>query len=136
MRNGPPAKFRCNLEMGKDKRMVTKIVKWSAIAALIGGALARSLPNLGLVLQFVVVAAAGVVLTQAATMRRYVWMTLFSTTACLFNPVFPIAFSNYTFAIVSSLAVLLFFFSLELLQSKPKLSIASITDRMPGSESL
>jgi hypothetical protein len=116
--------------------MLTKVIKWSAIAALIGGALARPLPNLGLVLQFVIVAAAGIVLTQAATMRRYVWMTLFVAVACLFNPVFPVAFTNYTFAMVSSFAVLLFFFSLELLQPKARLSIASITNRMPGSESL
>ena len=116
--------------------MVTKITKWSAIAALIGGAFSRSLPDLGLVLQFVVAAAAVVVLTQAATMRRYVWMTLFLLVACLFNPVLTLPFSNYIFGLVSALAVLLFFFSLELLQPKPRLSIASITDRMPGSESL
>jgi Family of unknown function (DUF6804) len=116
--------------------MLTKVIKWSAIAALIGGALSRSLPGFGLVLQFVVAAAAVVVLTQAATMRRYVWMTLFLLVACLFNPVFPVPFSSYIFGMVSTLAVLLFFFSLQLLQPKPRLSIASITDRMPGSESL
>jgi len=116
--------------------MLTRVIKWSAIAALIGGALSRSVPNLGMGLQFVVVAAAGFVLTQAATMGRYVWMTLFILVACLLNPVFPLPFSNYIFEIVSSFALLLFFFSLELLQPKPRLSIASITDRMPGSESL
>jgi hypothetical protein len=116
--------------------MLTKVIKWSAIAALIGGALSRSLPVFGLVLEFVVAAAAVVVLTQAATMRRYVWMALFLVVACLFNPVFPVAFSNYIFGMVSTLAVLLFFFSLDLLQPTPRLSIVSITDRMPGSESL
>jgi hypothetical protein len=116
--------------------MFTKVIKWSAIAALIGGALSRSLPGLGLVFQFAIAAAALIVLTQAAAMHRYVWMTLFLVVACLFNPVFPVAFSSYIFAMVSALAVLLFFFSLELLQPKPRLSIASITDRMPGSESL
>ena len=116
--------------------MLTKIIKWSAIAALIGGAFLRSLSSYGLVSQFVVVAAAAVVLTQAATMRRYVWMTLFLVVAGLFNPVFPVPFSNYVSGIVSAFAVLLFFFSLELLQPKPRLSMASITDRMPGSESL
>jgi len=116
--------------------MLTKVIKWSAIVALIAGALSRSLPNFGLLLQFVTVAAAVVVLTQAATMRRYVWMTLFLVTAGLFNPIFPVPFSRYIFGMVSTFAVLLFFFSLELLQPKPRLSIASITDRMPGSESL
>jgi hypothetical protein len=116
--------------------MLTKIIKWSAIAALIGGAFLRSVSSYGLLSQFVVVAAAVVVLTQAATMRRYVWMTLFLVVACLFNPIFPVPFSNYISGIVSIFAVLLFFFSLRLLQPKPRLSIASITDRMPGSGSL
>ncbi len=116
--------------------MLTKVIKWSAIAALIGGALSRSSPNFGLLLQFVVVTAAVVVITQAATMRRYVWMTLFIVVAGLFNPILPVPFSKYIFGMVSTLAVLLFFFSLELLQPRARLSIASITDRMPGSESL
>jgi hypothetical protein len=116
--------------------MLTKIIKWAAIGALIGSAFARSLPDLGMVLQFAVVAAAAVVLTQAATMRRYVWMTLFIAVVCLFNPVFPVPFSNYTSGIASAYAVLLFFFSLELLQPKPRLSIASITNPVRGSESL
>jgi len=116
--------------------MFTRIVKWSAMAALIGGLFSRSVPSFGLVLQFAIVSAAGVVLTQAATMRRYVWMGLFVVVVCLFNPVFPVPFSSYMFAIVTAFALLLFFFSVELLQPKPRLSIASITDRMPGSESL
>ena len=116
--------------------MLTKIIKWSAIAALIGGAFLRSLSFYGLVSQFVVVAAASVVLTQAATMRRYVWMTLFLVVAGLFNPVFPIPFSHYISDLVSTFAIFLFFFSLKFLQPKPRLSIVSITDRMPGSESL
>jgi hypothetical protein len=116
--------------------MLTKVIKWSAIAALVGSALSRSLPDFRLVLQFVVAAASVVVLTQAAAMRRYVWMTLFLVVAGLFNPVFPVPFSNYIFALVSTFAALLFFFSLELLKPKPRLSIASITDRMPGSEAL
>ncbi len=116
--------------------MLTKVIKWSAIAALIAGAFLRSASDYVLLSQFVVVAAALVVLTQAATMRRYVWMSLFLVVASLFNPVVPIPFSNYVFGIVSCFALLLFFFSLELLKPNPRLSIASITDRMPGSESL
>jgi len=116
--------------------MFTKVIKWSAIAALIGGAFSRSWPDFRMLLQFVVVAAAVVVLTQAAIMRRYVWMSLFVVVAGLFNPVFSVPFSNYISGMVSTFAVLLFFFSLELLQPKPRLSIASITHCMPGSESL
>jgi flagellar biosynthesis protein FlhB len=116
--------------------LLTKIIKWSAIAALIGGGFEYSIYSYRLLSQFVVVAAAAVVLTQAARMRQYVWMTLFLLVVCLFNPVVPVPFSSYIFGVVSILSVLLFFFSLELLRPKRKLSIASITDRMPGSESL
>jgi hypothetical protein len=116
--------------------MLTKVIKWSAIVALVGVALSRSLPWFGVVLQFVVAVAAVVVLTQAAKMRRYLWMMLFLIVACLFNPVFPVPFSNYMSNMATTFAALLFFFSLELLKPTPRLSIASITDLMPGSESL
>ena len=94
------------------------------------------LHDLALLMQFVAVAASIVVLTQAAAMGRYIWMTLFLVVAFMFNPVFPIRFSNYLFWIASILAVSLFFFSLALLKPEPKLSIASIANRTPGSESL
>ncbi|MFY9559000.1 MAG: DUF6804 family protein [Terriglobales bacterium] len=112
------------------KSMLTRVIKWSAIAVLIGGAFLRSVQDYRLLLQFVVAAAAVVVLTQAATMRRFVWMALFLVVAGLFNPVVPVPFSNYYFAIASTFAVFLFFFSLELLTPKPRLSMASITDRI------
>ena len=116
--------------------MLTKVIKWSAIVALIGFALSRSMPGFGLVLLFVIAAAAVVVLSQAATIHRYVWMALFIIVAGLFNPFFPVPFSSYVSGVVTMLAILLFFFSLGLLQPKPRLSVASITDTTPGSESL
>ncbi|HKN31624.1 MAG TPA: DUF6804 family protein [Terriglobales bacterium] len=116
--------------------MLAKILKWAAIAVLIGGLFWRPLGGYGILLQFVVSAAAMVVLVQAAGMRQYVWMSLFLLVAGLFNPVLPIGFSKSIFMVVSTLTLVLFFFSLEHLQPKPRLSIASITDRMPGSESL
>lgn len=124
-------------ETGKvEFEMLTKIIKWSAIGILIGGWFLGSFSSYVLLSQFVIAGAGAVVLTQAARMRRYVWMTLFLLVVCLFNPVLPIPFSDYIFRIASSFAVILFFFSLELLQPRQRLSIASITDRMPGSQSL
>ena len=114
--------------------MLTKTIKWSAIAALIGVALSRSLPGVGLALLFVVAAASVVVLTQAAKMGRYVWI-LFLIVACLFNPVFPVAFSSYMFPVATTFAALLFFFSLELLKSEPTLAKVRLLDRSSGSES-
>jgi hypothetical protein len=56
--------------------------------------------------------------------------------ACLFNPVLPVGFSSQIFMVLSALTLILFFLSLQLLHSKPRLSMVSITDRMAGSESL
>lgn len=103
------------------RSMLTKVIKWSAIAALLGGAAFRTTRAYALPLSVVVVAAAIVVLSQAASMRRYVWLILFLVVACLFNPVFPVPFSNYAFGIASTFAAFLFFFSLELL--KPKIRV-------------
>ena len=116
--------------------MLTKVVKWTAIASLTAGLLGRSFPDLLLALQFVVTAAALVVLVQAATMRRFVWMTLFLLVACLFNPVVPLLSTSYVSGLAGGLSLLLFLFSLEILKPRPRMTIASITDRMPGSQSL
>jgi hypothetical protein len=116
--------------------MFTKTIKWGAIAALIVGAFLHSTREYAPFLQFVIVTASIVVLAQAATLRRYVWMALFLVVACVFNPVFAVPFSNYNFGIASTFATLLFFFSLELLNPKSRLSVASTTDRVPDRESL
>jgi hypothetical protein len=114
--------------------MLTKTIKWVAIATLIGGAQLRSTQEFFL-LQLLIVAASVVVLPQAANMRRYVWGTLFLVIACLFNPVFRVPFSNYGFGISSALAALLFFFSLEL-RPRVRQPISSSTGRVPDRESL
>jgi hypothetical protein len=116
--------------------MVINIVKYVAIAVLFGGVFTRSETGLALILQFAVVAAAVVVLTQAATLHRYVGMTLFVLLACLFNPLFPIPFSNKGFWAASIIAAFCFMWSVRALKTKPQLSIASITDLLPASEAL
>lgn len=116
--------------------MLTKILKLAAIAVLLGGIFWRPLVDYRTVLQFVVSAAAVAVLVQAVHMRQYLWASLFGLAACLFNPVLPIGFSDQILIVLITLTLLLFSFSLHLLKPKPRLSIASITDRMPGSESL
>jgi Family of unknown function (DUF6804) len=116
--------------------MITKALKWTAIAALTGGLLWRSSEVYSTLLQFVVSVVATVVIVQAAAMRRYVWMSLFLLAVSLFNPVLPLVLSRSIYGLVSLLTALLFFFSVELLQPKRRLTIASITSRGPGSESL
>ena len=116
--------------------MFTKSIKWIAIAALTAGVFLHSVSYYASLLQFVAVAVAVVVVAQAAIMGRYVWMTLFIAAACLLNPIFPVPFSAYLSVLVSTFVAFLFFFSLNSLQPKPRLSIASITGGLPGSESL
>ncbi len=115
--------------------MLTTMMKWIASAALLGSFL---LPVVGYhaVLQFLVAAGAVVVVFQAATMGEYRWMVAFGVVACLFNPIMPIGFSAVPAMVLNTIALLLFGLSLKLLKTPPRLSIASITDRVPGSQSL
>lgn len=118
--------------------MFTKIIKLGGFLALAGGAFLRPGSGYALVLQFIIVAAAVVVLTQAASMHCYVWMAVFSAVALLLNPVYPMLAQspNYFFVIASTLGVLAFLSSLGLSGPKPRLSVASITGSDQPMESL
>jgi hypothetical protein len=54
----------------------------------------------------------------------------------LFNPVFPIMLPPTTFVMLELVSLVLFAASLAALKRIPRQSIASITDRTPGSQSL
>jgi hypothetical protein len=121
--------------------MLTKFMKWIASAALLGGLLLAAVPgryalgyHVGLLI--VIPAAATTVIFQAAFLREYRWVAAFGVVAFLFNPVVPLGFSAAPSLVVNTLALILFALSLKLLKTPPRLSIVSITDRMPGSESL
>ena len=121
--------------------MLTKLMKWIASAALLAGLLLSVFPgryalgyHVGLLI--LIPAAATVVVFQAASLREYRWVAAFGVVACLFNPVVPLGFSAAPTLVVNTLALILFALSLKLLKTPPRLSIASITDRMPRSESL
>jgi hypothetical protein len=80
---------------------------------------------------------AAVVALQALHSAKHRWTICFLTIALLFDPaipVFPLANTLDLVAIV--LAAAAFAVSLTKLKSLPLLSIPSITDRNPGSESL
>jgi hypothetical protein len=121
--------------------MLTTFMKWIASVALLGGlVLPAFLGHYALGyhegLLILIPAGATVVMFQAAAMREYRWVAAFGVVACLFNPVVPLGFSAAPALVVNTLALTLFALSLKLLKTPPRLSIASITDRMPGSESL
>jgi len=121
--------------------MLTTFMKWIAGAALLANLslpifLGLQPPELFAVLRFLVAAGAAVVVFQAAAMSEYRWMFAFGAVACVFNPVVPIGFSAGVAMVLNISTLLLFGFSLRLLKTPPRLTIASITDRTPGSESL
>ena len=118
--------------------MLTKIMKWASMAVLLLAAVFwRSAPNYQFPLNLVVCLGASVVVVQAVRAKKYVWALGFAAMAQLFNPIMP------TFRLFGELNLLLvlasiapFALSLAALKAQPLLSIPSITDRVPGSESL
>ena len=118
--------------------MLTKIMKWSSIAALLVLAASswRSSADYRTVLAALVCAGAIVVLVQSVGAGKYIWAAAFLAVSVLFNPALPISFPRNTFVMLDLVCLVLFAVSLAALKSTPRLSIPSITDRTPGSESL
>jgi Family of unknown function (DUF6804) len=118
--------------------MRTRIVKWLCIAVLlVAFALWRLIADYEFPLRLLVCAGAAVVAVQAFRVARHRWATVFLAIAFLFNPaipLFPLAGGFGLSGIV--LAAGAFAVSLTALKSQPLLSMLSITDRNPGSESL
>ena len=116
-------------------------MKWLTIAALLAAALLwRSAANSQLpqfLLGFVVCLGSCVVAMQALRVNKYVWAGGFAVIGLLFNPVVPIFPFGFEWGrLMVLLTVVPFAVSLAALKTRPLLSIPSITDRNPGSQSL
>lgn len=117
--------------------MLPKIMKWaSATALLMAVAFQGFSQGYGLLLSVVVFMGAAVVLQQAIRERLYLWAAAFAVIALVFNPATPIVVADDWFQTTALICIAIFAVSLTKLTSRPILSIASITDRTPGSESL
>jgi len=119
--------------------MPTKVMKWGSIAALLVLAAlnSHSLADYRTILAALVVfAGAIVVLVQSTSRGKYLWAMAFLAVGVLFNPVLPIMLSRNTFVMLEMVSLVLFAASLAALKRIPRLSIASITGRTPGSQSL
>jgi hypothetical protein len=118
--------------------MRTTLVKWFSIAVLsFAFVLWGSAADYELAVRVAVCAGAAVVTGQAFHAAKRRWTVGFLIIAFLFNPAIPpfrLAGGLGLVAIV--LAAAAFAVSLTALKSQPLLSIPSITDRNPGSESL
>jgi hypothetical protein len=118
--------------------MRTRLVKWLCIAVLfVAFVLWGLIANYEFAIRLVVCGGATVVAVQATRAARHRWTAVFVVIAFLFNPairLFPFA-GGFGLATIA-LAAGAFAVSLTALKSQPLLSIPSITDRNPGSESL
>ena len=122
-----------------ETAMLTKIMKWGSIAALLilAALNSRSLADYRTVLAALVVCAGAiVVLVQSIGAGKYIWAAAFLAISVLFNPALPISLPRNTFVMLDLACLVLFAVSLAALKMTPRLSIASITDRTPGSQSL
>jgi hypothetical protein len=111
-------------------------MKYVAISALLAGMLWQMAPNLRSYLDFVVTAGAVFLLVQAANLHKYWWVAAFVAVIGLFNPIRPIAFSFGTLMILQIMTAAVFAVSLQILKTSPRLTIASITEANPKTESL
>jgi hypothetical protein len=116
--------------------MLTKSMEWLSIAALLLAVFWRSSANFQLVLESVVCVTGLLVVMQAVRRGKYSWAAGFLAVAVLFNPVVPVALSRNAFLLLDVLCIVTFLVSLAELKRHPRLSIPSITNRTPGSESL
>ena len=118
--------------------MRTRLVKWLCIGMLFIAFVAwRSMADYELALRVVICSGAVIVAVQAFRAAKRRWAAGFIVIAFLFNPAIPpfrLADGVGLLAIVLSAAA--FAVSLTALKSQPLLSIPSITDRNPGSQSL
>jgi len=121
--------------------VLTKIMKWITMAALLSAAMLWSsaansqFPRF--LLGFVVCFGAGIVVIQAIRANKYVWAGGFTVIALLFNPLVPILPFNVDWGRFLVLVLIVpFAVSLAALKSRPLLSIPSIIDQEPGGESL
>lgn len=116
--------------------MSTKSMKGVSIAVLLLAVLRLPSASYQVLLEIFVCVSALLVVTQAVRAGKYFWAAGFVAIAVLFNPVVPVALSRKTFLWLDSVCLMTFLVSLAVLKRQPTLSMPSITNRTPGSESL
>lgn len=115
--------------------MFTKIMKYVSIVALLIS-LWRSSFDYRMFAAFVVTIGAVAVATQAARAQRTAWAVGFGAIATVLNPIVTGQLGPPVFFWCDLVCIAAFAASLVILKAQPVLSMPSITDRTPGSESL
>jgi hypothetical protein len=114
--------------------MLTKIMKWVSILALIGAMFFWTpASNYAVLLQFVICGSAVLVAIEAARSGKHLWACAFGGVALLFNPLLIFTFFHSALPWVSVLCSSMFLASLVFLKTVPTPSILSIA--YPGQRS-
>jgi hypothetical protein len=106
--------------------MMTKMMKWVSIAALITALIWRPSAGFEILLQFVVCISALLVFAQAWRARKYIWGVGFVSIAVLFNPVAPVGLSRGRFLWLDVACLVTFLISLAAVKTTPRLSVSGI----------
>lgn len=118
--------------------MHNQVMKWFSVAALLLALLFwKSAAIYQLELNLIICVAAAFVLIQAFQDRKFSWAAGFLIVALLFNPIVPVfqLVGGIGISIVV-LSIALFATALVVLRPHRLMSMPSITDRNPGSQSL
>jgi uncharacterized protein DUF6804 len=124
-----------NIKKKRGSQMLTKIMKWVSLAALMLALLWRSSAGLLIAVELVVSVGALLVVAQALRARKYVWGAGFMAIAVLFNPVAPFALSRTMFLSLVLITMSAFLASMAALKRQPLISMPSIANLKPGRES-
>jgi hypothetical protein len=116
--------------------MLTKIMKWVSLVALVLALIWRSSAGLLVAVEIMVSVGALLVVVQAMRAGKFLWGAGFVAIAVLFNPVAPIAVSRTMFLWLVWISLAAFLGSLAALKRQPVISMPSIANLKPGRESL
>jgi len=97
--------------------MLTTIMKWVCIAALLLAVIWRSSANYRILLEFMVCAGAVLIVLRACHTGKYPWAAGFIAIAVLFNPVVPIALPRPMLVWVDLVCLVAFVLSLAVLRT-------------------
>jgi hypothetical protein len=98
--------------------MLTKIMKWVCISALLLAVIWRSSANYQILLEFLVCLGAVLVVLRAWRMGKYPWAAGFVAIAVLFNPIAPIVLPHPILVWADLLCLVSFVLSLAVLRTE------------------
>jgi hypothetical protein len=116
--------------------MLTKIMKWIAIVALLLAVLRLPITDYRVLLGIVVCVSGLLIALQSIYDGRHYWAAGFFVLAILFNPVVPLGLPRLASAGLDWVCLAVFLASLVVLKQTPISSAPSITNPLPPSESL